>query len=198
MTTDIICFSEAKRAGLRIYFTGKPCRRGHLDSRFTSSGSCCSCVREKTARNAEAKSEYDRARYIERGEELRAKLRKTRASDGGKHVKEVLDWQRTNPDRVRQYKDKNKAMRRSAMRDRLPPWFGELDSLVALEAADLAKRREAVTGFAWHVDHMVPLQARKACGLHCAANLQVIPAALNLRKLNRLVLTKPGAWIKAA
>jgi hypothetical protein len=42
---------------------------------------------------------------------------------------------------------------------------------------------------------MIPLRAREACGLHVAANLQVIPASINQAKRNRLVLTRPGEWI---
>ena len=42
---------------------------------------------------------------------------------------------------------------------------------------------------------MVPLQCRKASGLHVGANLQVIPAALNREKGNRLALFVPGDWI---
>lgn len=50
------------------------------------------------------------------------------------------------------------------------------------EAAALCRDREAATGFAWHVDHMIPLQAKEACGLHCATNLQVIPAMRSRRR----------------
>lgn len=77
-----------------------------------------------------------------------------------------------------------------------PPWFGELDELVMVEAADLAKKREAVTEFAWNVDHMIPLKAKEACGLHVSGNVQVIPAAMNFKKINKLVLTNPGEWIR--
>ena len=67
----------------------------------------------------------------------------------------------------------------------MPPWAGELDRLAELEAADLCLRREAVTGFAWNLDHVVPLRSGSVCGLHVAANFAVIPAAVNNRKGNR-------------
>ena len=44
---QIITRSEAKAAGLRHYFTGKPCPAGHLSPRFTSIGTCTACGREK-------------------------------------------------------------------------------------------------------------------------------------------------------
>jgi hypothetical protein len=70
-----------------------------------------------------------------------------------------------------------------------------LTDFVTREATDVAKRREAATGIAWHVDHMIPLQARKVCGLHVWNNLQVIPATMNVAKSNRMLLVEPFAWI---
>jgi len=43
---------------------------------------------------------------------------------------------------------------------------------------------------------MIPLAARKACGLHVASNCQVIPAKLNVSKNNKLILTQPREWIQ--
>jgi hypothetical protein len=63
------------------------------------------------------------------------------------------------------------------------------------ESADLCRMRKLATGIEWNVDHMIPLQAKKASGLHCAANIQVIPEALNLSKQNKLVLTTPCEWV---
>ena len=36
---------RATRAGMAEYNTGKPCRRGHTASRYTSTGQCTACVR---------------------------------------------------------------------------------------------------------------------------------------------------------
>lgn len=41
---DIISRAEAKRAGLNRYFTGIPCKNGHVDFRYTASGACKGCI----------------------------------------------------------------------------------------------------------------------------------------------------------
>lgn len=86
-----------------------------------------------------------------------------------------------NPDKARNKGSK----RRAAERKAVPPWYGELDALVAAEAADLAFRRQEVTGFAWHIDHVVPLRGRFVCGLHVWNNLAVIPATANMKKSSK-------------
>lgn len=101
-------------------------------------------------------------------------------------------WRSSNTEKTRA----QTAKRRAARRERIPPWFGELDQFVLEEAYDLAIQRQELTGIEWHVDHMVPLQAKKACGLHCAGNIQVIPAVMNLSKSNKMLLTEPLAWLR--
>lgn len=47
-----------------------------------------------------------------------------------------------------------------------------------------SRQMTARTGVQHSVDHIVPLQHPLVCGLHCPANLQVIPRLDNLRKSN--------------
>ena len=42
----------AEAQGLTYYFTGKPCKRGHIDYRFVSSGGCKRCVNRSSGRIA--------------------------------------------------------------------------------------------------------------------------------------------------
>jgi hypothetical protein len=42
----IISRKEAKARGLVRYFTGKPCRHGHVAERYLNSGSCVDCQKE--------------------------------------------------------------------------------------------------------------------------------------------------------
>lgn len=46
---EIITRAEARSAGLKWYFTGNPCQRGHVSQRYTSAGMCRACSAEKYA-----------------------------------------------------------------------------------------------------------------------------------------------------
>jgi hypothetical protein len=62
--------------------------------------------------------------------------------------------------------------------------MSEFDEFVLEEAATLCKERELTTGFKWHIDHIVPVFHKDACGLNSASNIQVVPASWNVRKSN--------------
>ena len=62
--------------------------------------------------------------------------------------------------------------------------FTELDQFVFDEANRLKELRKKTTGIDWHLDHIVPLNHKNACGLHNAFNFQVVPAIWNVRKQN--------------
>ena len=63
--------------------------------------------------------------------------------------------------------------------------MSELDEFVLEQAINLSQLREESTGIQWHIDHIVPLYHKEACGLHSYSNLQVVPASWNCKKGNR-------------
>jgi hypothetical protein len=62
---DIIGRDEAKALGLKRYFTGKPCKHGHVAERYAG-GPCVECIREQRcewrAANLEKARETERER----------------------------------------------------------------------------------------------------------------------------------------
>lgn len=71
-----------------------------------------------------------------------------------------------------------------AQAQRTPQRSAEFTTLAAGEAYDLAARRTKATGFAWHVDHVIPLRGVTVSGLHVWNNFAVIPASVNRAKSN--------------
>ena len=65
----------------------------------------------------------------------------------------------------------------------------ELDMFVFEEAKRLSELRDSMTGFKWHIDHIVPVFHKLACGLNTASNFQVVPAKWNITKGNRNMST---------
>lgn len=70
------------------------------------------------------------------------------------------------------------------VRSRIPAWA---DRQAIAAAFKHARELTKLTGIRHSVDHIVPLNHPIVCGLHCPANLRVIPLAENMRKSN-------GAW----
>lgn len=109
---------------------------------------------------------------------LQAQAAARYAADPVKHLAANAAWKAANPGVVR----KHSIQRRAAELRRTPGWAAELTDLATVEAADLCRLREEVSGFAWHVDHVIPLQGKRVSGLHVWNNLAVIPAVDNLKK----------------
>jgi hypothetical protein len=87
-------------------------------------------------------------------------------------------WRKANPEKV----NAMAAQRRARKVHATPAWASKVR---IAEIYALAQSRTKATGFEWQVDHVVPLQSKKVCGLHVENNLQVISANENRKKHNR-------------
>lgn len=59
---EIINWKSAEMLGLKRYFTGRPCKFGHVDERLVNNGTCFECARLKAQRDHEKNPERGRAR----------------------------------------------------------------------------------------------------------------------------------------
>lgn len=105
-------------------------------------------------------------------------------------------WRKLNQDSYRRWTSEQKAARNKARllrhrRTRVASRGDELTEFVFSEAYNLAKQREKLFGFKWHVDHIIPLNGNRVSGLHVWNNLQVIPAVQNLSKGNKEMVNRP-------
>lgn len=174
--TEVIKRKDAMLAGLTKYFTGKPCKHGHIEQRSVLDGTCAECARLKTARHYK----QDPIKMLETHKRWRTRN---------------ADYREKNKDRInansRRYNEKNRplyaqhrAKRRAGSANAVPVWFCKLDEIMIAAAHREAKEKTICTGTPWEVDHIVPLTGKLVCGLHIAANIQVITRNENRRKSN--------------
>ena len=67
--------AAAREAGSKTYFTGVPCKQGHLAARATLTGTCVQCTSEATKRWAAARPEKQKEYTQEYRKRFRAKVR---------------------------------------------------------------------------------------------------------------------------
>jgi hypothetical protein len=83
---------QAHQLGLRHYYTGAPCRNGHVSVRGVAKWNCLQCDREAKA-----------AERLRDPERVRANERRTAAKHSSKKAEIVARWRQRNPGRVRHY-----------------------------------------------------------------------------------------------
>jgi hypothetical protein len=98
----------------------------------------------------------------------------------------TLRWQKRHPERAAAFTAKRRAQKNNAT----PSWVkdSEWEHFVHDEVYEAAKLRTLATKVKHEVDHQVPLISDVVCGLHCAANFQVLTKYENIAKSNSWVL----------
>ena len=168
---EIISCADARAAGLKRYFTGEPCVHGHTAARFVRSANCLECNKRSLRKARQEKPEQARAH--------KAKYRSDEAVRAA-HNEYNAQYRRDHPDEFRAYR----AKRRAAKLKRTVKWAN--DKLIRYEYG-MAQLLTKLWGVDYEVDHIIPLQGKLVSGLHCEANLRVIPGILNRKKSNHFV-----------
>lgn len=173
---------EAKVLGLTHYYTGKPCKYGHVSERETDDGRCIECRLASDKERYWANPDKARARvrcYTERNRGL------VNAKASSYYWNNVEDMREIAKVRSRLWRKENPGKRnaltkayRLAKAQRVPAW------------ADLTVIRDIYikafeTGMT--VDHIIPLRGETVSGLHVENNLRLIPMLENVRKSNSFI-----------
>jgi hypothetical protein len=183
---------EAKKTGSKYYFTGQPCKHGHIAPRKTK-GACIECLKVEWVKSNETRADYFR-KYNKR-EDV-----KDRKNEWYQENREsVINNAATRPAHVlREYRNAWKAnnktqvladnkVRRRKHRDATPPWLTRKQKSEIRQLYQIAITMTQTTGEQYVVDHIVPLRSHEVCGLHVPWNLRVITQEENLKKSNKLV-----------
>jgi hypothetical protein len=182
----------AKEQGATHYFTGKPCKHGHIALRKTK-GACIECLRMEWQQGAETRREYFHG--YNRREEIKERKHEWYSRNRDK----VIDRARTRPaavirgyrntwkqNNVAQIRADTKARRRKH-RQATPKWLTRKQKSEIRQIYQIAITMSQTTGEQYVVDHIVPLRSDAVCGLHVPWNLRVITQTENLKKSNQLI-----------
>lgn len=183
--------AEARAAGVSHYFTGEPCKHGHIAPRKTK-GVCVECLRVEWAKAAETRAEYfaayncredvkDRknAWYQENREQVIAA-----AATRPAHVKR--EYQQAWKERNLVWTRADTKARRRKHRQATPLWLSRRQKSETRQLYQIAITMTQTTGEQYVVDHIYPLRSDVVCGLHVPWNLRVVTQAENLQKSNSL------------
>ena len=186
--------AEAKAQGAKYYFTGEPCKRGHIAPRKTK-GACVECLKLEWEKGNQTRAEYFREynkseagqqakqRYYTRNKALVIEKAQARPDEDKRRYKK--NHKIANPDMYREMV----SLRRRRFRQATPKWLTAEQKMEIRLRYRLAIELSRRTGIRHAVDHIVPLQGETVCGLHVPWNLEVLTQEENLKKYNRLVDT---------
>ncbi len=96
----VISRAEAKALGLKRYFTGKPCKWGHVAERYIG-GVCLKCDSERTSNPAKKKAKRHR-RYWANPEKGIEDTRRWRAANPGKRLESDRQRRAIDPQKERE------------------------------------------------------------------------------------------------
>lgn len=188
----VITRAQAKALGLSRYFTGKPCKHGHVAERRIE-GKCVECVKEDIVKNAKIyteraaawlKANRERARlgnirrYYEDIEESRAKARAQYAKNPESVKRSIKKYKEKEENRIklRVRWSNRRALKRNADGKHTKQ---DVDALLA-QQNNCCKACDAdllISGF--HVDHIFPLSRG---GSNWPWNLQILCPTCNISK----------------
>ena len=195
---DLIKLSDARVLGLRHYYTGLPCIRGHISIRQVKGAACMECKKEQQAERMKdpalrvKQSASSVKSYMKRREtnvEFRKKdneYRKTWTAKKmqdpeykARHNARAEELRKQNPIRHRE----KVARHKMAKLKRIPSWLSPKDreSIKGIYAMrDWLNM--TMFGIKYEVDHIIPIRGAVVSGLHVPSNLQIIKAIDNAVK----------------
>lgn len=202
----IVKRKDAVEAGLRFYFTGKPCKHGHIDQRYSCvGGGCVRCISIRTKQwIADNEERYDAvSREYRRRPEVRA-AQKERSARWHNENKEKANemarqWQIDNPEKVaernKKWRDANPEHGRamsSRRRAKIRSAGGTYDHHDVRELLIMQEHRcktcdKCLIENQYDIDHIVPLSRG---GTNWPDNLQILCRYCNRSKGSKL----PEDW----
>ena len=183
--------AEAKTTEARYYFTGEPCKHGHVAPRKTK-GSCVECLKVEWEKGNQTRAEYFR-QYNQRDDvkdrkhdwylDNHDKVKQVAAARPVEQLRQYRNaWKTANKLQVRA----DTKARRRKHREATPSWLSRKEKSEIRHVYQAAITMTQTTGEQYVVDHIYPLRSDVVCGLHVPWNLRVMTQEENLKKSNSL------------
>lgn len=203
----VVRLKDAKAQGLKLYFTGKPCKYGHIDQRHTSSGQCRTCLKESWPSHAPEKKRADESLRRKLKPEqcaiaiIEAKRKKPekyaeclaawRTANREQMLAQMKDWREAHPTRMRilkkAYKRRHperisagRQLRRARLKGADGAHTGEqIRELLIKQRFKCACGCMRSLRAKYHIDHYMPLALG---GSNAILNIQLLHPICNLKK----------------
>lgn len=217
-TMEIITKEQAQTSSLVKYYTGLPCKNGHLDFRYTNTGICYACKRSLNRgcnfRNKDTLKKISRKSYLKNKKSCLARSKKWVENNRDKSNKIKSAYRKRNIEKVRlssrEYQNKKRQNPEYRISKAISKalwnflkggkankhWESVLNFTLETLLNHLKQKfRDGMTlenyGTYWHVDHIKPLC--KCSNLEEAWNLNNLQPLLVFENLSK---NKYKTWRK--
>lgn len=173
----LVSRQEAKKLGLKRYFTGQPCKNAHVDERMTVNASCIGCTRKNDmSERRRAASRFSHHKF--RDKRL-AEQKEYYANKGAEYFRNKnRAWRKQNPEKLKDQLRRRVHRRRCADGDFTD---ADLRSIRQLQKDKCAFCKIKLNG-SGHIDHITPISKG---GSNWPNNLQWLCKSCNCSKKDR-------------
>ena len=181
----VISRKEAKELGLTRYFTGLPCKYGHLEERFSSCGHCVACSKQKVKKRHKRRYHQDqefrrktldrRLAYARKNPDGQSERQKKFLRENAERVKLIRkERYQKDPEVFRSYGRNRRARLRNSQGKHGKSDIRRLMSLQGGRCAGCGNKLKE-----YHVDHIIPISRG---GSNDFYNLQILCPLCNREK----------------
>lgn len=179
----VISRSEAKSQGIKKYFTGKPCKFGHISHRYVSSFQCFECTQQEEHKLK--KSAATKAWVISNPERAADNHRRKYESNKIAIRARIERWRKENMERA----NLSRKLRKHKVRAGGPPLKrDQIETLFSRQKWKCANCNCCIRN-GYHIDHIYPVSKG---GTNQISNIQLLCQPCNSRKSAK----DPMIWAK--